>query len=80
MNDIESKSLIFKELLVHPKIKEVRGRGLFLGIELHTEAGPAKKYCEKLLHKGILCKDTKIQTMRVAPPLVVEEQSSGGGH
>jgi ornithine--oxo-acid transaminase len=55
------------------KIKEVRGRGLFLGVELHAEAGPAKKYCEKLLQRGLLCKDTRVQTLRIAPTLVIEE-------
>mgnify|MGYP001616397265 FL=1 len=54
-----------------PKIKEIRGRGLWVGIELKKEAGKARPYCEKLMHEGMLCKDTHEQTMRLAPPLCI---------
>jgi ornithine--oxo-acid transaminase len=54
------------------KIKEVRGKGLFVGIELKREAGPAFGYCEKLMDRGVLCKDTHKQVIRLAPPLVIE--------
>jgi ornithine--oxo-acid transaminase len=57
-----------------PRIKEVRGRGLLIGIELHPEAGPAKGYCKKLMLEGVLCKDTVESVMRIAPPLVIEEK------
>jgi ornithine--oxo-acid transaminase len=57
-----------------PKIKEVRGKGLLIGIELHESAGPAKKYCKMLMEHGMLCKDTIEQVMRIAPPLVIEQK------
>ena len=53
------------------KVKEIRGRGLWFGIEFHSQAGVARNYCEKLLHEGMLCKDTHEQTMRLAPPLCI---------
>jgi ornithine--oxo-acid transaminase len=53
-----------------PMIKEVRGRGLLIGVEL-TE--PAKPYCVRLKEKGLLCKDTHETVIRLAPPLVVSE-------
>lgn len=52
-------------------IREVRGRGLMLAVELHPEAGPARRYCEALQGKGILAKDTHEHTIRIAPPLVI---------
>ncbi|WP_448033516.1 ornithine--oxo-acid transaminase [Bradyrhizobium liaoningense] len=52
-------------------IREVRGRGLMLAVELHPEAGRARRYCEALQGKGILAKDTHEQTIRIAPPLVI---------
>ncbi|MEA2922523.1 MAG: ornithine--oxo-acid transaminase [Bradyrhizobium sp.] len=52
-------------------IREVRGRGLMLAVELHPEAGPARRYCEALQGKGILAKDTHGHTIRIAPPLVI---------
>ncbi|MBY6271468.1 MAG: ornithine--oxo-acid transaminase [Bacillaceae bacterium] len=55
----------------HPDIKEVRGRGLFIGIELHT---PARKYCEALKAKGLLCKETHENVIRLAPPLVITKE------
>lgn len=53
------------------KIKEIRGRGLWVGIEFHESAGTARQYCERLMHDGLLCKDTHAQTMRLAPPLCI---------
>ena len=55
----------------HPTIKEVRGRGLFIGLELNEEARP---YCEKLMQMGILCKETHETVIRFAPPLTIEEK------
>jgi len=55
------------------KVKEVRGVGLWAGIELHPRAGTARSYGEKLLERGIICKDTHTYTMRLAPPLVIAE-------
>lgn len=52
-------------------IRDVRGRGLMLAVELHPEAGRARRYCEALQAKGILAKDTHEHTIRIAPPLVI---------
>ncbi|MCA6103442.1 ornithine--oxo-acid transaminase [Bradyrhizobium australafricanum] len=52
-------------------IREVRGRGLMLAIELHPEAGGARRYCLELQARGILAKDTHEHTIRIAPPLVI---------
>ncbi|MBA2706458.1 MAG: ornithine--oxo-acid transaminase [Gemmatimonadaceae bacterium] len=52
----------------HPKIKEVRGRGLLIGIELTVAARP---FCESLMNEGLLCKETHDRVVRLAPPLVV---------
>lgn len=52
-------------------IREVRGRGLMLAVELHPEAGEARRYCEALQSRGILAKDTHEHTIRIAPPLVI---------
>ncbi len=54
-----------------PYIKEVRGKGLLVGIELETEAGTARSFCEKLMSLGILCKETHESVIRFAPPLVI---------
>jgi ornithine--oxo-acid transaminase len=53
-------------------VREVRGRGLMVAIELHPQAGGAYKYCERLRDKGLLAKDTHVNTMRLAPPLVIK--------
>ncbi len=55
----------------HPSIKEIRGRGLFIGIEL-TEA--ARPYCEKLKKHGLLCKETHDTVIRFAPPLIITKE------
>jgi ornithine--oxo-acid transaminase len=52
-------------------IREVRGRGLMLAVELHPEAGGARRYCEALQKRGVLAKDTHGDTIRIAPPLVI---------
>jgi ornithine--oxo-acid transaminase len=54
-----------------PAVKEVRGRGLMIAVELHPEAGGARRYCEALRRRGVLCKDTHDHTIRVSPPLVI---------
>ena len=55
----------------HPAIKEVRGRGLFIGVELHDSARP---FCEALKEKGLLCKETHDAVIRFAPPLVITKE------
>ncbi len=52
-------------------VKEVRGKGLMIGVEFHHEARGARAYCEALRAKGVLCKETHLHTLRFAPPLVV---------
>jgi ornithine--oxo-acid transaminase len=52
-------------------VREIRGRGLWIGIEMKKEAGPARPYCEALMERGILAKETHEQVIRVAPPLVI---------
>jgi ornithine--oxo-acid transaminase len=52
-------------------VKEVRGRGLMIAIELHPQAGGARRYCDALRQRGVLCKDTHDHTIRLSPPLVV---------
>jgi ornithine--oxo-acid transaminase len=52
-------------------LKQVRGRGLWIAIELHS---PARPYCEALKEQGILCKETHDRVIRIAPPLVISRQ------
>ena len=54
------------------RVREVRGRGLMLAVELHPDAGPARPVVEALRERGILAKDTHGQTIRFSPPLVIE--------
>ena len=56
-----------------PYVKEVRGKGLLVGIELYDEAGGARRFCEALMGKGLLCKETHKNVIRVAPPLVIQK-------
>lgn len=56
-----------------PMVREVRGRGLLIGVELKKEAGKAKPLCQALMHEGLLCKDTHEQVIRFAPPLVIDK-------
>ncbi len=57
-----------------PHIKEVRGRGLMIAMELFPEAGGARPFCYKLVDKGMLCKETHEHTIRFAPPLVINKE------
>jgi ornithine--oxo-acid transaminase len=63
LRDLNSKS-----------IKEVRGRGLMIGIDIDPAAGTAKDFCKKLKKEGVLCKDTHVQTIRMAPPLIISKE------
>jgi len=56
------------------KIKEIRGRGLLVGIELKPEAGGARRYCEELMKEGLLCKETHENVIRFAPPLTIRDK------
>ncbi len=56
-------------------IKEVRGRGLMIALELNTDASiSARQVCEKLMDKGLLCKETHTYTIRFAPPLIIQKE------
>ena len=55
-------------------IKEVRGRGLLIGVELKESAGGARRFCETLKTKGILAKETHVNTIRFAPPLIIKKE------
>jgi ornithine--oxo-acid transaminase len=55
-------------------VVDVRGRGLLVGIEIARAAGTARRYCERLLDRGVLAKDTHAQVIRLAPPLVIERR------
>jgi ornithine--oxo-acid transaminase len=58
-----------------PHVKEVRGRGLFVGVELKDSAGGARRFCEALQDRGILCKETHETVIRFAPPLVINKET-----
>jgi ornithine--oxo-acid transaminase len=58
-----------------PHIKEVRGRGLLIGVELKPEAGGARRFCVALQDKGILAKETHDNVIRFAPPLVIDKET-----
>jgi len=57
-----------------PHIKEVRGRGLMIAMELFQETGGARPFCYKLADRGMLCKETHENTIRFAPPLVIKKE------
>jgi ornithine--oxo-acid transaminase len=59
--------------LKSPYVKEVRGKGLLVGIELHPQAGGARRFCEALMARGLLCKETHQNVIRIAPPLVIRK-------
>ena len=83
---IEDEKLIEKSLflghylkeslrnILSPYVKEVRGMGLLIGVELKKSAGGARKFCETLMEKGILCKETHKHVIRFAPPLTITKE------
>jgi ornithine--oxo-acid transaminase len=60
--------------IASPHVKEVRGKGLWIGIELHREAGGARRFCEALQQEGLLCKETHDHVIRIAPPLTIRKE------
>jgi len=58
-------------MLLSPHIREIRGKGLWIGIELDV---PARPYCEALKELGVLCKETHDYVIRIAPPLVITRE------
>jgi ornithine--oxo-acid transaminase len=57
-----------------PHVKEVRGKGLMVGVELRAEAGGARRFCEALMTKGVLCKETHEHVLRFTPPLIITRE------
>ncbi len=57
-----------------PHIREVRGKGLLIGVVLKHDAGGARRFCEALRDRGILCKETRKHVIRLAPPLVITRE------
>ena len=58
-----------------PHVKEVRGKGLLIGVELKESAGGARRFCEALQEKAILAKETHDNVIRFAPPLVIDKET-----
>ncbi|OHA75476.1 MAG: hypothetical protein A3I38_02155 [Candidatus Wildermuthbacteria bacterium RIFCSPLOWO2_02_FULL_47_10] len=56
-----------------PFIKEVRGKGLLIGIELRAGAGGARRFCNRLMEAGVLCKEAHKNVIRLAPPLNIDQ-------
>jgi ornithine--oxo-acid transaminase len=62
-----------------PHVVEVRGAGLLIGIEIKSESGPARIFCEALMAAGVLCKETHTQVIRLAPPLNIDQDDLDWG-
>lgn len=58
------------------QVKEVRGLGLLIGVELVAEAGGARAVCEQLMRRGLLCKETHGHTIRISPPLILTDEQT----
>ena len=61
--------------ITSPHVKEVRGKGLLIGVELKPAAGGARRFCEALKARGILAKETHDNVIRFAPPLVIDKET-----
>ncbi len=61
------------EEIPSPHVKEIRGKGLFIGVELYPSAGGARRFCEALAGQGILAKETHENVIRFAPPLIIDQ-------
>jgi ornithine--oxo-acid transaminase len=59
----------------HPAIRDVRGRGLLVGVDIDPKWCGGREFCELLLHGGVLTKETRESVVRLAPPLVIERQT-----
>jgi ornithine--oxo-acid transaminase len=57
-----------------PFVKEIRGKGLLIGVEVKKEVGKARGFCEKLMAEGILAKETHDYVIRFAPPLIIKKE------
>jgi len=70
-NSLGQSLLKTLQTIKNPVIREIRGRGLLIGIELSV---PARPYCERLMKLGLLCKETHERVIRLAPPLVISKE------
>ena len=70
-NELGNYFIVELQKINNPIIKEVRGKGLFIGMQLTEQARP---YCETLMEKGLLCKETHDNVIRFAPPLIIEKE------
>jgi ornithine--oxo-acid transaminase len=76
---VENSAAMGEYLMEHlveinsPHIKEVRGKGLLVGVELHPQAGGARRFCEALAGESILAKETHENVIRFAPPLIIDK-------
>jgi len=61
------------EKIKSPHVKEIRGRGLLIGVEIKPSSGTARPYCERMMDLGVLAKETHHQVIRFAPPLVITQ-------
>ena len=62
-----------------PIVKEVRGRGLWAGVEVHEQYAPVRPRCEAALEAGVIVKDTHATTIRLAPPLMISKEDLDHG-
>jgi len=62
------------EAIGSPHVEEVRGKGLMIGVVIRQSSGPARPFCEALMRRGILAKETHHQVVRFAPPLTIERE------
>ena len=77
IENADTQGQYFQERLAEipsPHVKEVRGKGLLIGVELKPEAGGARRFCEALQERSILCKETHKHVIRFAPPLVITRE------
>jgi ornithine--oxo-acid transaminase len=61
---------------VGPRVKAVRGRGLMIAVEMFEDAAPARTVCERLMQRGLLAKETHERIIRIAPPLVIDQDQA----
>ncbi len=74
-NSAEMGEYLLEQLveIPSPHVKEVRGKGLLVGVELFPKAGGARRFCEALVRHGILAKETHQNVIRFAPPLIIDK-------
>jgi ornithine--oxo-acid transaminase len=73
---VGARLLASLQAIASPIVKEVRGRGLMIAVELYPDAGGARRVCEALQARGLLCKETHDHVIRIAPPLVLTQSQA----